>query len=246
MSDGKAGLIQKLQVARDEAIPRILARHCRDSKDGLFIIGPDTSPTSSKRLVFIQACLLNLFIICCVSVLAWTTIFNDFYDTYPAALHATFALTHVLVVGTASYILFRSTVFPFVFGECRLRWCYGFQKTEILVRQAPAHLRPTRHAARSLDSTQDKGSLPLGENDKYRSWISSIRKAIDPRLLYLRPSAILSNEYWTPDYGVLRDLYDSMREGGVVEDELLVTSIWERCDDGTWIIVECDIEMDKL
>jgi hypothetical protein len=147
-----------------------------------------------------------------------------------------FALTQDLIVIISFWVLLRSTLIPFFYGECRLRSRHGFRETEIVIRRSPRSLR------------LEKLTVANGNNDNgNKSDLGMIAKSIDtfsrtaqrlisPQLLYYRTSALLSKDYWTLEYAALLDACRAVSDGEITED-IFEFSVWKQ-EHGRWTACE--------
>jgi hypothetical protein len=118
----------------------------------------------------------------------------------------------------AILVLLRSTTVPFFWGECRLRFRYGFRASELIIRKPPK-------AGSTLQS-----HLPEDQRLE-RHWRMATR-AVNPKLLYSNGSALLSSEYWIMEYSAVFDAMERIAVGDF-DEESLEFAIWKQ-DKGTW------------
>lgn len=200
----------------DDALARIFSKHDDKLHQG-FITRLDRTPLSRKRLSFTHGLIYNLIILTGSSAFVVLFILRGFNAlNVPESMRLTLSVTQGLLLLWAVCVLALSTSVPFFFGECRLRWKYGFKPTEVIVRRPP----PPEPSQNTSDETA-AGSR----------WRASLR-AINPALLYSNPGSILSDDFWVMDYAVILDIYASMERGELQEENLEFTA-WKECG-GVW------------
>ncbi|XP_006461975.1 hypothetical protein AGABI2DRAFT_223067 [Agaricus bisporus var. bisporus H97] len=190
----------------DSPLARIFAAHHGHTG---FITRIDRTSLSRKRLLFLRSLVYNVALLGAIVTLF---IFYDFSPNAPQSLRMTFSITQGLVLFWAISILCLTTLAPFFFGECLLRWRYGFKRTEVILRRAP------------------RESLAIPESLE-KHWRLSLR-AINPALLYTNPASILAADFWVLEHLVIMDIYAAMSAGQVNEEDLEFT-FW-REHDGVW------------
>ncbi|KAH6896264.1 hypothetical protein BKA70DRAFT_1316768 [Coprinopsis sp. MPI-PUGE-AT-0042] len=218
----------------NERITQLLDRHAIPSQRG-FIMRLDRSSISSKRMIFLQSLAHNFFVLFCISIFATATLDHRAY--IPPAysfLDQVYIVSPVkAVILFAAAVLFHSTIFPFLWWECRLRYRFGFQETEMYIIALPEHLHPEVAL----------NGLPQGLADDEawrRRWVEEVVEATHPRYLYYRPSSLLVERYWTPHYAAMW-MANSLMRGGELGAEDFASGIWLRelgTDKGGWAFIE--------
>jgi len=209
------------QLPQGSSLAEFLSQH-EDPLHRGFITRIDRSPIATKRLAFLKAFALNVFVLLSVSTLAEITIIRDLLSPLPTSFKLTICITQNILISSAIIVLIRSTTIPFVFGECRLRILYGFQPSEIVIRKPP--------------------TIPLmlnsnaSEDQRMERYWRIATRAVNPELLYSNASAMLSSDYWTVEY---RAVFDAMRRiaDGEFNEEALEFAIWKK-DSEIWNVCE--------
>ena len=179
---------------------------------------------------------MNLAILCGLIVLAVLTVSNNLTAPHPPSMRLAFALTQDLIVLISFWILLRSTLIPFFYGECRLRSHHGFRETEVVIRRSPQSLRLEKLAAASQNSNiGDKHDLGMLARS-IDTFSRSAQRLVSPQLLYYRASALLSKDYWTLEYAALLDAYRAVSDGEITED-IFEFSVWKQ-EHGRWTACE--------
>ncbi|TFK40012.1 hypothetical protein BDQ12DRAFT_681609 [Crucibulum laeve] len=202
-------------------LAQLFSRHDDSCRNG-FITRLDRSPISSKVFTFLKGLVLNLGIVAFVGYLAYITIVRDLLSSMPESVGLSLCITQDLLIFWAILILLRSTSVPFFFGECRLRILYGFRPTEIVIRKPP--------------SSTSLPSKNLSEDQRLERYWRLATRAVNPRLLYSNPGAILSSNYWVLEYSTVLDTYKCLEKGEFqVED--LEFSFWKQ-EGRSWSVCE--------
>jgi len=215
-------------VSPSSSIYELLTTHDDDQANG-FITRLDRASIRHKRAAFYYALSLNSAIFFSLVVLAVLTIQSNLQAPYPPSLRLAFALTQDVLLISAVLVLLRSTLVPFFLGECRLRFRQGFRETEIVIRRAPPCLKLGKLIANNN-----------GKGDKAERGVDSLWQTtlclVNPQLLYYRPGALLSNDYWTLEYPTLLDAYERLERGEISENDFDF-SVWKR-EDAHWTACE--------
>jgi len=206
------------QLPRNSPLAQFLSRH-DDSHNHGFITRLDRSPLAAKRLAFIKALALNVFILLFIAGLTSVTIIRDILSHLPAHFRLAICITQNVIIASAIGVLVRSTTIPFFFGECRLRTLYGFQASEIVIRKPPT----ISLALNSNTATEDQ--------HMERYWRIATR-AVNPKLLYSNASAMLSSEYWTVEYRAVLDVLKRIAADEFKAEDLEF-AIWKQ-DNEIW------------
>ncbi|KDR80518.1 hypothetical protein GALMADRAFT_60448 [Galerina marginata CBS 339.88] len=209
------------QLPRDSFLAQFLSQH-DDPLRGGFITRLDRSPIATKRLAFMKAFLMNIFFLLSICALACVTIIRDLWSPLPISSKLAICISQDILIGSAIFVLVRSTTIPFFFGECRLRILYGFRASEIVIRKPPK-----MPLVLNNNTTEDQ------RMERY--WRIATR-AVNPELLYSNASAMLSSEYWTLEY---RAVFDAIRRiaAGEFGEEALEFAIWKQ-DNEIWSVCE--------
>ncbi|KAJ3524485.1 hypothetical protein NMY22_g10976 [Coprinellus aureogranulatus] len=202
-------------------------RHDDNQSHG-FITRLDRSPIRQKKIVFFSALFSNILLTVCLGVLAAVTVQNCLQAPYPPSMRLAFALTQNAVLALAFIAILRSTVVPFILGECRLRYLYGFRESEPIIRRSPRSFD-----LRNLVVVKGDKKASEPHPDARIALLNTAQHLVDPRLLYYRPGALLSNHYWTPEYSVMLHAYKHLENGWL--DELdFDFAVWKK-EGGQWI-----------
>ncbi|KAJ3566919.1 hypothetical protein NP233_g6695 [Leucocoprinus birnbaumii] len=199
----------------DNALARIFSKHDDATHSG-FITRLDRTPVSRKRLFFARSLIYNLAILLGSATLIIVVILRGYAPNVPESLRLTLSITQGMLLLWTTAVLVFSTSIPFFFGECRMRWKYGFRSTEVIVRRSP----PESCQKTSQDSANAQGH-----------WRVSSR-AINPTLLYSNPTSMLSGDFWVMEYSMILNIYASMAKGELNEEDLEFTA-WKECG-GVW------------
>ncbi|RXW22149.1 hypothetical protein EST38_g3709 [Candolleomyces aberdarensis] len=185
---------------------------------------------------FYRALVLNLAMFCGLTALGVLTISSNLTAPHPPSIRLAFALTQNLIVLTAFWVLLRSTLIPFVYGECRLRYCHGFRETELVIRRSPRSLRLEKLTAvnenNNIGNKVDLGMI----SQSIDTFSRTAQRLISPQLLYCRAGALLSKDYWTLEYTALFDAYKAVSDGEITED-VFEFSVWKQ-EHGRWTACE--------
>lgn len=201
------------QLPSNCSLAQFLTKHDDQLHNG-FITRLDRSSIHLKRISFLKALTINIFLLAFMGGLASLIIFNDLSFSSRFSLRLGVCITKDLLISWAMIVMLSSTTVPFFLGECRLRFCYGFRIAEIVIRKPPASLH-TRLSDQRIE--------------KY--WRIATR-AVNPKLLYSRAGAMLSKDYWTLEYATVLDAYTSIGKGEFNEEDLEF-SIWKQ-ENGVW------------
>lgn len=169
-----------------------------------------------NRLLFL---VYNVIILSGSTALMVLFITHGFTSNVPESLRLTLSITQGLLLFWVISILFLTTCAPFFFGECRLRWKYGFKPTEVIIRRSPPESL-TAHRSNELST---------------KHWHASLR-AINPTLLYTNPASTLATDFWVLEYAIIMDVYAGMSEGQINEEDLEFTA-WKEYS-GVWTGLE--------
>jgi len=209
------------QLPRQSLLSQFLSRH-DDSLYSGFITRLDRSPIRAKRLTFVKALALNVFVLGFLIVLAAVTIAKDLLSAHPVPFKLGLCITQDLAIMLAILVLLRSTTIPFFWGECRFRFYYGFRASELIIRKPPkAGLAIQNH---------------LPEDQRLERYWRMATRAVNPKLLYSNSNALLSSEYWIMEYSAVFDAMKRIAMGDF-DEEALEFAVWKQ-DNGTWISCE--------
>ncbi|KAH6906702.1 hypothetical protein BKA70DRAFT_1286658, partial [Coprinopsis sp. MPI-PUGE-AT-0042] len=192
----------------NERITQLLDRHAIPSQRG-FIMRLDRSSISSKRHIATATLDHRAYIPPAYSFL------DQVYIVSPVKA----------VILFAAAVLFHSTIFPFLWWECRLRYRFGSKKPRCTLLLSPEHLHPEG----------------LADDEAWRRrWVEEVVEATHPRYLYYRPSSLLVERYWTPHYAAMW-MANSLMRGGELGAEDFASGIWLRevgTDKEGWAFIE--------
>lgn len=174
--------------------------------------------SAPNRLYFIRSLIYNVVILTASTTLIAVFILRGLASNVPESLNVTLSITQGLLLLWAILVLLATTFVPFLLGECRLRWRYGFRPTEVIIRRSPP------------ESPSTASSEP-----PERRWRASLR-AIDPTLLYSNPASILASDFWVMEHAIIMDVYAGMEKGEISEEDLEFTA-WRECG-GVWTGLE--------
>ncbi|KAF6761648.1 hypothetical protein DFP72DRAFT_879238 [Ephemerocybe angulata] len=207
-------------ISSDSALHAFFTKHDDDHNNG-FITRLDRSPIAQKRSTFYHSLALNTAILCCLTILAILTIRSNLEAPYPPPMRVAYALTQDILLASASLVLF----------QCRLRYRYGFRETEIILRRSPRSLNVEKltTGGSNLQGSKSNGT-------RLEALSKAATRLVNPQLLYSRPGAILSSDYWTLEYPALLDAYDCV-DNGKFSDVDFDFTLWKQ-KDGLWTACE--------
>ncbi|TEB36631.1 hypothetical protein FA13DRAFT_1810281 [Coprinellus micaceus] len=207
-------------------------RHDDKQQNGL-ITRLDRSPIRQKKVAFFSALALNIVIIICLTILAVLAIRNNLQAPYPPSTRLAFALTQNILLASAVVALLRSTIIPFFLGECRLRYLYGFQEAELAIRRAP---RSRSLDLRNITNLSGDSKAPKLTGSALVPLCYAAQNLVDMKLVYYRPGALFSSNYWTPEYSAMLDAYNCLGAGQLAEVDFDF-AVWKQAD-GAWTVCE--------
>lgn len=158
---------------------------------------------------------------------------NNLQAPYPPSTRLAFALTQNILLASAVVALLRSTIIPFFLGECRLRYLHGFQETELAIRRAP---RSRSLDPRNLTNPSGDSKAPKSTGSPLVALCYAAQNLVDMKLVYYRPGALFSSNYWTPEYSAMLDAYNCLGAGQLAEVDFDF-AVWKK-GDGAWTVCE--------
>jgi len=206
------------QLPRESPLSQFLSRHDDPLYSG-FITRLDRSPIKAKRLAFAKAFALNVVVLGFLIGLAAVTLAKDLLSNFPVPFRLGLCITQDLAIMFAILVLLRSTTVPFFWGECRLRFHYGFRASELIIRKPPK-------AGLALQSH-------LPEDQRLERYWRMATRAVNPKLLYSNSNALLSSEYWIVEYSAVFDAMERIAVGDF-DEEALEFAVWKQDNGGTW------------
>jgi hypothetical protein len=229
--------MQSISSSRFNKLPtasplsRFLSKHDASHHSG-FITRLDRSPVKSKTITFLKSLALNIGITLFILTVCTLSLFRCHHSGFPPNVVTSLWLTQNALVFSAVAVLARSTIVPFFLGECRLRVCYSFRATEIIIQRPAA-------SALMLPQSQSQGDKEKGyyeHHAEYQYWRMALH-AIHPSRCYAAASALLSPEYWMQEYDVVFDALRSIA-AGEFEEDALEFSIWKQDAGRVWNVCE--------
>ncbi|KAF5316447.1 hypothetical protein D9619_006690 [Psilocybe cf. subviscida] len=214
-------------------LSQFLSKHDASHNSG-FITRLDRSPVRSKIITFTKSLALNIGITLFMLAVCALSLFRCHHSNFPPNMVMSLWLTQNALVLSAVAILARSSVVPFFLGECRLRVCYGFRATEIIIQRpaASAMMLPQSQS----QGEKEKGYASHNYDAEYQYWRMALH-AIHPSRCYAAASALLSPEYWMQEYEVVFDALRSIAAGEFEEDGLEF-AIWKQDAKRVWNVCE--------
>lgn len=220
-------------VSRDSPMYDFLTTH-DDARHNGFITRLDRTPASRKRSLFYRSLALNVSLATGLAVLSFLSIQNILESRHPPSTRLAWGLSQGVLLATANSVILRTTLLPFLIGECCLRYLTGFRETEIVLRRCPGYIKSgnLRQPLSERRGVNGDTTPKLG--------LSALRRRVerltDVNLLYSRPGALLSNEYWTLEYSALIDANKRVAQGQLSELDFEL-SVWKR-EQGLWTACE--------
>jgi len=214
-------------------LSQFFSKHDASHHSG-FITRLDRSPVKSKTITFLKSLALNIGITLFILTICTLSLFRSQHSNFPPNVVMSLWLTQNALVFSAVAVLARSTVVPFFLGECRLRMCYGFRATEIIIQRPAASTLMLPQSKSQGD--KEKGYASCDHHVEYQYWRMALH-AIHPSRCYAAASALLSPEYWMQEYEVVFDALRSIA-AGQFEEDALEFSIWKQDAERVWNVCE--------
>ena len=169
----------------------------------------------------------------CLTILAVLTIRNNLQAPYPPSMRVAFALTQNILLVSAVVALLRSTIIPFFLGECRLRYLHGFQETELAIRRTP---RSRSMDLRTLTKLSGDSKASKPKDSALVAVCYAAQILMNMKLVYYRPGALFSSNYWTPEYSAMLDAYNRLGAGQLADVDFDF-AVWKQ-QGGVWKVCE--------